>query len=230
MKVIYPRNFEPSRNKIILDYCKWKKVLHIWACDAPYTKEKYDWKNWKIWPLLYREIDKVCSEQLWIDLDKEAIEFLNSKSNEFPRSKVIFFDMNKLGELDYEPDVIVFWEVIEHLMNLEIALTNIKKVMWKDTLLLISTPNCFYFLNFINTLFWFEYLHEDHKVFFSYGYLKNLLKFNGLIEEKFYFTCLDYDKSLLNIKQKIIRMVYKIMLFFSKWFAWTLFFVVRKKV
>ena len=53
--------------------------------------------------------------------------------------------MNKFEELDYVPDVIIFGEVIEHLMNLETALTNLKKVMSKDTLLIISTPNCFSF-------------------------------------------------------------------------------------
>ena len=202
MKVIYPKNFSPSRNKIILDYCKWKKVLHIWACDAPYTLGKF---SWEMWPLLYKEIDKVCSKQLWIDLDKESIGFLNFKKEDFPNSEVKFFDMNKLEDLDFEADIIIFWEVIEHLMNLEIALTNLKKVMDKDTFLIISTPNAYYINNFINALFWFEYMHEDHKVYFSYWYLENLLKFNWIKIEKWYFTFLDYNKSVLNWKWKIME-------------------------
>lgn len=80
-----------------------------------------------MWPLIYKEIDKVCNEQLWIDLDKESIEFLNSRKEDFPNSKVKFFNMNKLKALYFKPDVIIFWKVIEHLMNLEIALTNFKK-------------------------------------------------------------------------------------------------------
>lgn len=192
MKIVYPKNFSPSRNTIILKYCKWKKILHIWACDAPYTEEKY---NWEMWPLLYREIDKVCSKQLWIDLDKESINFLNSKKEDFPNSEVKFFNMNKLENLDFKADVIIFWEVIEHLMNLEIALTNLKKVMTKDTLLIISTPNCLHLWTFIDSIFWFEMMHEDHKVFFSFWYLKNLLKFNKFKIEKWYFTTLDAFKS-----------------------------------
>lgn len=225
MKIKYPKNYNYSRNEIILKYCEWKKVLHIWACDSPYTKEKYQW-NW--WKLLYIEIDKICLEQYWIDIDKKSIEFLKSKSNEFKNSKIEFFDMNKLENLKFQPDIIIFWEVIEHLMNIEIALTNIKKVMKKDTLLLISTPNCFYFPNFINTLFWFEQMHEDHKIFFSYWYLKNLLKFNKLVEEKFYFTSLEI-KSSLNIKWKLVKLLIKIILFLSKWFSETLLFIVKKK-
>lgn len=206
MKVIYPKNFSPSRNKVILDYCKWKKVLHIWACDAPYTKEKY---NWDMWPLLYREIDKICSYQLWIDLDKESIQFLNSKKSEFKNSKIDFFDMNKLEDLDFEPDIIIFGEVIEHLMNLEIALTNLKKVMSDDTLLIISTPNAYHVLHQINAILWFENMHEDHKVYFSYWYLQNLLKYNWIKIEKWFFTFLDYNKNILNWK-------WKIMIFFAE--------------
>gem|GEM_PF-5419577 len=40
MKIEYPKNFSESRNKTILDYCINKKVLHIGACDAPFTEEK----------------------------------------------------------------------------------------------------------------------------------------------------------------------------------------------
>jgi len=169
-----------------------KKVLHIGACDAPFTEEKLKWKHW---PLLYKEIDKVCKEQLWIDLDKKSINLLN-KQKMFTNSKTIFFDMNKLEELNYKADVIIFWEVIEHLMNIEIAISNIKKVMKKDTILIISTPNAFYFWSFINSILWIEYLHDDHKILFSFWYLKNMLKYNWIKIEKWFFTTLDIDKKL----------------------------------
>ncbi len=225
MKIKYPKKYTSSRNDIILKYCKWKKILHIWACDSPYTKDKYNWIGWS---LLYKEIDKVCKQQLWIDLDTESIEFLNSKWKEFKNSKIKYMDMNKIKSINYVPDIIIFWEVIEHLMNIEIALSNIKKVMTKKTLLIISTPNCFSFPNFINAFFWFEQMHEDHKVFFSYWYLKNLLNFNDLIEYDFYFTRLNL-KSKLNIFGKIEKIITKTMIFFSKGFSDTLCFIVKKK-
>jgi hypothetical protein len=225
MYVKYPKNFINLRNQKILEYCKWKKVLHIWACDSPLTKDKY---NWKIWPLLYLEIAKILERggQLWIDLDKESIDFLNSKEEEFSNSRVIFFDMNKLEDLDFKPDVIIFWEVIEHLMNLEIALTNLKKVMWKDTLLIISTPNAICLDNFLKWFFWFETLHDDHKVFFTYWYLQNLLKFNWIKVEKWYFTTLDYDKNELNWKGKLSIFLET---FLFKYFRNTLLFICKKE-
>jgi 2-polyprenyl-3-methyl-5-hydroxy-6-metoxy-1,4-benzoquinol methylase len=54
-----------------------------------------------------------------------------------------YFDMNNLENLDYAPDVIVFGETIEHVFNIKIALDNLKKVMGKETLLIISTPNAY---------------------------------------------------------------------------------------
>jgi len=224
MKVLYPKNFSKSRNQIILDYCKWKKVLHIWACDAPFTLESL---NWEVWPLLYKEIDKVCSYQLWIDIDKESINLLNSMKD-FKNSEIKYFDMNKLEDLNFKPDVIIFWEVIEHLMNLEIALTNLKKVMNENTLLIISTPNAFYIQNFVHAFFGFEYMHEDHKVLFSYWYLKNLLKFNWLKVEKGYFTYLDLTKKWWkkqNRRTKLFYFIGKIIPYYSS----TLLFICKKE-
>lgn len=224
MKVIYPKKFSNSRNKIIIDYCKWKKILHIWACDSPFTESKY---TWEMWPLLYREIDKVCENQLWIDLDKNSINFLNLKKDEFTKSEIKFFDMNKLEDLDYKPDVIIFWEVIEHLMNLEIALNNLKKIMTNNTLLIISTPNAFYISNFIRTLFWYEIIHEDHKVLFSYWYIKNLLRFNDINIKDAYFTFLD-RKEPTSFFRKIIVSLISIFSSIFKWTSDTLLIISKK--
>jgi len=224
MKVTYKKNFSQSRNKIILNYCKWKKVLHIWACDSPFTEKKY---NWNSWPLLYREIDNICNEQLWIDLDKNSIDFLNSK-NEFKKSKIIFFDMNKLESLNFQPDIIIFWEVIEHLMNLEIALTNLKNIMNKNTLLIISTPNAFCINYFINILRNVEYVHEDHKVIFSTATLNNLLNSNWLDIEKIYYTLLDEDKNKLSMLWKIERTIKQFIMKRKNGFASTLLYIVKK--
>ena len=186
---------------------------------APYG-DKY---SWKMWPLLYREIDRICNNQLWIDLDKESIKFLKSKSSDFRNSDLIFFDMNNFEQLDYKPDVIIFWEVIEHLMNLEIAFANIKTIMKENTLLIITTPNTYYYWSIKNIFFWKELMHEDHKVYFSYWYLINLLKFNWIDVVKWYFTFLDRWKSKLNIFWKIwsiLNLIFRrIILFISIWFS-----------
>lgn len=220
MIIKYKRNFTKDRNTEILKYCEWKKVLHIWACDAPFTNDRLN-KKW----FLYQDIDSVCSEQLWIDLDKDSIEFLNNRK-EFKKSNVIFVDMNKLESLNFKPDVIIFWEVIEHLMNIEVALTNIKKVMDNNTQLIISTPNAFYLMNFIFSLFWKEVMHEDHKVLFSQWYLQNMLKFNWLIIEKSYFTFL--SPYLLNIYWKISYYITRTISYIVPYWSDTLLIICKK--
>ncbi len=178
------------RDEKLLEYCKWKKVLHIWASDSPYTVQKF---NGQMGAFLYREIDKVCAEQVGVDLDQASVDFLNSKKEELTSSRSICLDMNQFWDLDYEPDVIIFGEVIEHLMNLETALTNLKKVMKKDTLLIISTPNCFSFDAIIANLLGYELFHPDHKVYFSHRMLTHLLKFNWLKTVDTYFCKLAHE-------------------------------------
>lgn len=201
MKV--PKNKIKYRDDKVIQLCKGKKVLHIWACDSPYTKEKFN--NNILGNFLYKEIDKVCKEQVWIDLDQEAVDFLNLHSSTFNNSKVIYCDMNKLDTIDYTPDIIIFWDVIEHLMNLEIALSNIKKVMDNNTLLVISTPNAYSFDAIIWNLLWKEFFHSDHKMTFTYWLLKNLLKYNNLKVTGFYFTKLSHESN--KIQSKILSFI-----------------------
>lgn len=204
----YKRNFIANRDDKIIELCKWKKVLHIWACDSPFTKERYEHGY-----LLFSKIEKVCKTQLWIDIDKEMIEFLNKKYGE---EKIIYFDMDKLENLEFEPDIIIFGEVIEHLMNPGIALTNLKKIMKKDTILFISTPNAFYYKNTLRAIIWYEFFHEDHKLLFSMGYLENLLKFNDLIvENKSFWKLYRNFKSDFFIKKIIKKILYLIELIIS---------------
>ncbi len=211
MVIKVPTKKIKNRNTLIKEYCKWKKILHIWACDAPFTKEKY---NWELWEFLYKEIDLVCKEQLWIDLDTESINFLNSKKNYFSNSRIQYFDMNQLENLNFKPDIIVFWEVIEHLMNLEIALTNLKKIMSKNTLLIISTPNAYCFEWILWNFIWKEFFHPDHKMIFTYWLLKNLLKYNWIKEYNFYFCKIPHINNKLHVK---------ILNFISNYFVYYLF-------
>ena len=138
--------------------------------------------------------------------------------------------MNNLWDLDFKPDIVIFWEVIEHLMNLETALTNIKKSMDRDTLLIISTPNCHWLQHILTSLCGYEIMHEDHKVYFSYWYLKNLLHFNNLEIQKFYFTELDdfKIKSKQNIWVTIRSNIVKVLQKIFKYNRWTLLFICKK--
>lgn len=189
-----------NRDLLISEQCKGKKVLHIGATDAPYTREKLAADL-----LLHKKLMEHSKSVFGIDIDKESIEYLKQQGMD----NITYFDMNALAELSYQPDVIIFGEIIEHLQNLETALQNLKSIMTQETKLIISTPNQFYLLNFLITLLQKrECVHEDHKTGFTYGLLQQLLEANGLEINQFSFTFLPRESEAWY--KKITRIICRI--------------------
>ncbi len=182
MKYSYKNlKFARDRDELIIEYCRGKNVLHIGAADSPYTKEKYSNNT-----LLHKRLSTITSKLIGIDLDTDASKWLNDKG----LPEIIAMDMNKLADLGEKPDVIIFGETIEHLVNIGTSLDILKRCMGPSTKLLISTPNCYHIWFTSMVLRGYEDIHDDHKVAFSYGLLSQLLKSQGLKIIDFYFTFL----------------------------------------
>ncbi len=190
------KNFISNRDVYIVEECRDKKVLHIGPTDWPYTQEKIDKDQ-----LLYKKIDEVCSEQVGIDMDKEGAEYLNN-SPFCERSRIIVHDLNKLADIDFAPEVIVFGETLEHLMNHEVALSSIKQCMDQDTVLIISVPNATYIGNFLYALFGAERQHPDHSVAWSFKTLQQFLAKVGVDVDEVIMTYLSSEA--LNWKGKFM--------------------------
>jgi len=175
-----------TRDEFILELCRGKKVLHIGACDAPYTEEKIQQGNF-----LYGKIDSVCSSQVGIDLDDKAISQISKM--DYPRSEVVKYDMNLDGKPEFIKgvDILIMGEVIEHIMNLEVCLKNIKQFIGPETKLVISTPNFLTFSKIIYSLLGKEYQHPDHNVVFTHKTLSTLLSKTG-------YKVVDYRFTFLN--------------------------------
>lgn len=174
-----------NRDEVILRLCRGKRVLHIGAADSPYTYEKF-----ASGLLLHKRLGDVAATLLGIDLDAEAANWLNSQG----LPETLTMDMNQVSELGFTPDVIVFGETIEHVVNLGACLETLKACMKEDTLLIISTPNCFHLRFTSMVLRNHEKIHDDHKVGFTYGLLYQLLKSQGLAINDFYFTFLSRER------------------------------------
>jgi len=177
--------FVLSRDKYFLARSRDKNVLHIGACDAPYTLSKYEDGL-----LLHDKLEGVCKSLLGIDVDATSIKLMN----ELGFTNIIQFDLNDIGKLDFLPDVIILGETIEHLTNLDNLFKNVKKMMNKNCELLISTPNPFYLGNFVNALKSSENTHEDHKLYCSPQTLQQLLTNLGFRTEEVLFSFLDREK------------------------------------
>jgi len=212
----------PERDDYVLKVCTNKKVLHIGATDHPFTEQKY--QNGQ---LLYTKLGNVVSEQIGIDSDKNSSEFLNSKN--IKNSKIITADMNQVQQFDFVPDVIVFGETLEHLMNLETSLTNLKRLMAEDSLMIISVPNALSFLSFLYAVRRKELQHPDHSVSFTYKTLTQLLAKNDFKVVDFSFTFLDNTNAHnLNWKGKFSHRLIKLMTKVSPIFAPGLIVTVKK--
>jgi len=188
-----------NRDNFILDLSRDKNVLHIGACNSPFTEQSFNDGS-----MLYKKIDGVCNKQLGIDLDEESIAFLEKQN--LKNSTVIKGNMNDSLNTEFDADIIIFGETLEHLMNLGIALESIREMMQTDTQLFISVPNAFYIRNFIYALFGKEWQHPDHKVAFTTKTLQALLT-----ETKFTSIDVNYGYSMdfsgMNMKGKISMLV-----------------------
>jgi SAM-dependent methyltransferase len=85
-------------------------------------------------------------------------------------------------------DYILLADVIEHLNNPGIALRSIKRLMKKNTLLIITTPNVFSYRNIKTFLSGKEVVHPDHTFWPSVKTMKKLFANNGF-KIKSYFYC-----------------------------------------
>lgn len=213
--------YTSSRDNYIVEFCRNKKILHIGPCDWPYLDEKI-----KAGTLLYARIDEVCSNQIGVDLIADDVDTLNHMS--FKNSKAIVQDMNNSWEPPYTPDVIIFGETIEHLVNVGQSIQSLKKCMGPNTVLLISTPNAYAFGNFVNSVQGVERQHPDHSVLFSEQVLTQLCHKLDLEVQKKFFTFLDSTKSMdLNWKGKLVDNISRLVGKIRPRLASTLLFVVR---
>lgn len=216
----YSRNYLSDRDTKILEVCKWKNVLHIWAWDAPYTEEKYNKGT-----LLHKLICDVSKNAVWLELDTNSIDFLKEKWID----NILNIDLNNLKKFDFwfNIDVIVFWETIEHIMNLKTFFDSIKNIMDENTILLISTPNSSYIVHSLLWILWIELVHYDHNLLFSYWTLKQLIEKNGLVVKENYFTFISRENNSLIIK--LIHSLSKIISFIFPWWWETLLLLCVKK-
>jgi 2-polyprenyl-3-methyl-5-hydroxy-6-metoxy-1,4-benzoquinol methylase len=167
------------RHPYIVDYCRDKKVLHIGCVDAGLMHERYENRQ-----LLHQKLDDVCSGLWGVDIDQEGIEFL--RSNDF--ENVYVMDATKKINIDrlskQRFNVIVFSEVVEHLLNPGDMLTAIRGMMSDDTRLLMTAPNAYSAMPIISMMKGIEWVHPDHNYYFSHVTLRNLAIKSGLVVEE----------------------------------------------
>lgn len=75
-----------------------------------------------------------------VDIEKKAIEYCKSNYNE-KNLEFVCDDCTKLNVDDSSFDIVVSFEVIEHLLSAESFLSEVKRILKKNGVFIVSTPN-----------------------------------------------------------------------------------------
>jgi len=110
-------------------------------------------------------------DAIGIEISAEAVKKLNERG-----IKGIVADVNRdsLPLDDNTIDIVLFQEVIEHLYNSDLIMTEIRRVLKPRGLLILSTPNLASWTNRVALLFGFQPF--SHDVSFISGFGRMILK------------------------------------------------------
>jgi len=190
-----------SRQNLVLERCKDKKVLHLGCVDAGLLVERFEQGN-----LMHQKLSMVSSDLWGLDIDIAGIAFLQHKGFK----KLMVGDvchLNLVRSIEQEQfDVIIASEVVEHLQNPGLFFQSVQKAMVPGhTELIISVPNAFR----ISTLLWLlqgvEFIHPDHNYWFSYHTITNLIRKNGFCIQEVYVYAFQKGNILPNRIQKLFK-------------------------
>lgn len=131
-----------SRLEQIIRIVSGKSVLHIGCCDhIPLIEKKILQRRW-----LHGLLEENCQNVLGVDINREAVDFVNSKK--FVKDKVYFADVTSEDFCEKVPkkdlDYVFLGEIVEHLDNpvsfLSALKENMKKYGFKGKYI-ITVPN-----------------------------------------------------------------------------------------
>lgn len=180
-----------ERHPFLVDYCKNKRVLHVGCVDAGLLEERFSTDQ-----LLHQKLHDVCSELWGTDIDNSGIEFLQSKGYQ----NLYAVDISNPEKLDLfigkDFDVIIFSEVIEHLLDIGKMLAGLNQLMNLGTRLVVTTPNAFSLRTLFRLYENIEAVHPDHNFYSSHVTLKNIFSKTGFsIEEEYVYSFFDPSDS-----------------------------------
>ncbi len=158
-----------ERVKYITNICINKNILDL-GCFDETALIKENSTNY-----LFEQISKVSALHIGVDNSKllppEGLVF--SETAKILQGDI--YDLNQLGLQQYNFDVIVAGELIEHLPNTLQFFLNLKRD-FDGKRIICSTPNTTSFSNMLLALFKRESCHKDHYQVYSYKTLNTLCK------------------------------------------------------
>ena len=196
-----------SRNETLLNILGGGKILHIGCCDhLGLIDTKVKNHTW-----LHGLLDEACDEVIGIDINKEAVDYINSRN--YSKQKIICADVTQdiiqtdLATFEY----VLLGDVIEHIDNPVYFLQKLRENLEKfgfSGKYIISTPNAFTFLKGIYKR-GIEGINSDHRYWFTPYTLAKVMYNAGIMPLEYFFA--DYsagyntDNRLINLAFRVYR-------------------------
>lgn len=172
-----PKGQQVDRDPYLLKLCRGKKVLHL-ACAA--------WPATEMWcedgSLLHLRLGKVAHRLAGFDWSQEGLAVLRKHDvQDLHHLNLLDAEQVKEGwqELDFEPDVIVAGELLEHLDRAGMVLESCRRMMSDNCRLVITVPNAFSIRSLLHVLRGYEKVAPDHVSYYSYSNVRELAERNG---------------------------------------------------
>ncbi len=200
-----------SRVDTLLNIVRGQNVIHIGCCDhIPLIESKIADGTW-----LQGILDKECNRVLGIDINKEAVDFVNIKS--YSKQPAICCDITRDRIASYMDisgyEWAILGEILEHVDNPVQFMYDLQKNLLDNGFkgkIIITVPNAFSFQKG-KYLFGYETVNTDHRYWFSPYTLAKVITQSGLYPEELLFT--DYENGnngQFGITRKLSRLICKI--------------------
>lgn len=196
----------------IVKFCEGKDVLDVGCVGQDRSFESDGW--------LHGELKKVSKSLVGADINKEAVDLLNSKG----------YSIYLPEELEEKPerfDMIVMGDVIEHVNDPGSFLQFYAQFLKEDGQIIICTPNVFGIRYIIQVLFYGKPgTNEEHTLGFDPYVMLELFGRINLEPTEFYW--LSEYKSAANWKQRIVLGLSSVFIAMRKYFNSNFMFIVAK--
>jgi len=158
-----------------------KSVLHVGCTDSPYYEEAYKTNR-----LLHLKLLRCAKNLKGTDISLEGVKFLKSVNSNLDIDISDIMDPDCVGKYFGLYDLVVLSDVLEHLPNPGIALSNIAAIMSADSKLIITVPNSLALKASLRALVGIELVHQDHMCYYSFSTLSKILNTYSLYPENLF--------------------------------------------
>lgn len=165
--------FVGSRNQSILRICSGKTVLHLGFVDEGILEDRLQQRTW-----LHEQLSRVSRKLVGVDISVQGVR----RALELGYEDCYAGDVENLSGLPFprlDYDIVLAPDIIEHLANPGLFLSELRKVVTSEMIVVVTTPNALSIKTLFFPLAGTEVVHPDHNFYYSPTTLTTLLKKHG---------------------------------------------------